>query len=135
MEREALIYLFPRAEETLQYLCHQKVVLALITNGEGQKQRQKVQRFGLERFFTTILIEGEVGFGKPEEAIYRWALENLGLTPGDVWSVGDNLEWDILAPQKLGMFGIWNDFRGQGLPSDSPIIPDRIITHISELMD
>jgi putative hydrolase of the HAD superfamily len=62
-------------------------------------------------------------------------LENLGLTPGDVWSVGDNLEWDILAPQKLGMFGIWNDFRGQGLPSDSPIIPDRIITRISELMD
>ena len=121
MEREALIHLFPRAEETLQYLRDHQVALALITNGEGQKQRQKVQRFGLERFFTTILIEGEVGYGKPEEAIYRRALENLGLGPGAVWSVGDNLEWDVLAPQKLGMFGIWHDFRAQGLPPDSPI--------------
>jgi putative hydrolase of the HAD superfamily len=134
VEREALIHLFPQAEETLQYLHNHQVALALITNGEAQKQWQKVKRFGLARFFTTILIEGEVGYGKPEEAIYRRALENLGLTPGDVWSVGDNLEWDVLAPQKLGMFGIWYDVRGQGLSSDSPIIPDRIITSISELM-
>jgi len=134
VEREVLIHLFPQAEETLQYLHNHQVALALITNGEAQKQWQKVQRFGLERFFTTILIEGEVGYGKPEEAIYRRALENLGLTPGAVWSVGDNLEWDVLAPQKLGMFGIWHDVRGQGLPPDSPIIPDRIITSISELM-
>jgi putative hydrolase of the HAD superfamily len=61
-------------------------------------------------------------------------LENLGLTPGAVWSVGDNLEWDVLAPQKLGMLGIWHDFRAQGLPPGSPIVPDRIITSISELM-
>jgi len=134
VEREALIQMFPRAEETLQYLCNHKVALALITNGEAQKQWEKVKRFGLERFFTTILIEGEVGYGKPEEAIYGRALENLGLTPGDVWSVGDNLEWDVLAPQKLGMFGIWHDVRGQGLSSNSPIIPDRIIPSISELM-
>jgi len=134
MEREALIHLFPRAEETLQYLHDHQVALALITNGEAQKQWHKVHRFGLERFFTTILIEGEVGYGKPEEAIYRRALENLGLTPGAVWSVGDNLEWDVLAPQKLGMLGIWHDFRAQGLPPDSPIVPDRIITSISELM-
>jgi putative hydrolase of the HAD superfamily len=133
-ERETLIHLFPRAEETLQYLQDNKVALALITNGDAQKQWQKVLRFGLERFFRTILIEGEIGYGKPEEAIYRRALEKLELTPDAVWSVGDNLEWDVSAPQKLGMFGIWHDFRGQGLPPDSPIIPDRIITSISELM-
>jgi putative hydrolase of the HAD superfamily len=64
-EREALIHLFPQAEETLQYLHNHHVALALITNGAARQQRQKVQRFGLERFFTTILIEGEVGYGKP----------------------------------------------------------------------
>jgi hypothetical protein len=32
------------------------------------------------------------------------------------------------------MFSIWHDVRGQGLPPDSPIIPDRIITSIFELM-
>jgi putative hydrolase of the HAD superfamily len=57
-EREALIHLFPKAVETLQSLCDHQVALALITNGTAQQPRQ-VQQFGLERFFTTILIEGE----------------------------------------------------------------------------
>jgi len=133
-EREALIALFPRAEETLQYLVDHQVALALLTNGASQHQRQKVQRFGLARFFTTILIEGERGYGKPEEAVYRRALDDLQLTPDAVWSVGDNLEWDVSAPQQLGMFGIWHDVRGQGLPSGASVIPDRIITSIAELM-
>jgi putative hydrolase of the HAD superfamily len=133
-EREALICFFPQAEETLQCLCDHHVVLALITNGAAQQQRRKVQRFGLERFFTTILIEGEVGYGKPEEAIYLRALETLDLAPDAVWSVGDHLEWDVSVPQQLGMFGIWHDVRAQGLPPTSPVIPDRIITSIAELM-
>jgi putative hydrolase of the HAD superfamily len=63
--------LFPQAEETLQYLRDHQVALALITNGAAQKQRQKVQRFRLERFFTTILmIEGELGYGKPESGVW-----------------------------------------------------------------
>jgi putative hydrolase of the HAD superfamily len=134
VEREALIDLFPRVEETLQYLVEPQVALALLTNGAAQHQRQKVQRFGLERFFTTILIEGELGYGKPEEAVYRQAMENLGLTPDAVWSVGDHLEWDVAAPQQLGIFGIWHDVRAQGLPPTSPVVPDRIITSIAELM-
>jgi len=134
VEREPLIQFFPRAEETLQFLIDHQVSLALITNGDAQKQRQKVVRFGLDRFFKTILIEGEVGYGKPEEAVYVRALADLDLRPDAVWSVGDNLEWDVSTPQKLGMFGIWHDSRAQGLPPASPIIPDRIITSISELI-
>ena len=120
VEREARIHLFPRAEETLQYLIDHQVSLALITNGEARTQRQKVERFGLERFFTAILIEGELGYGKPDEAVYTRALEDLSLTPDAVWSVGDHLEWDVSAPQQLGIFGIWHDVRAQGLPSSSP---------------
>jgi putative hydrolase of the HAD superfamily len=59
VEREALIHLFPGTVATLHDLRDRQVALALITNGAAQQQRQKVQRFGLERFFTTILIEGE----------------------------------------------------------------------------
>lgn len=133
-ERAALIAPFPQAIETLHYLCDHQVALALITNGAAQPQRQKIQRFGLERFFTTILIEGEIGYGKPEPAVYRAALAHLQLTPDAVWSVGDHLEWDVAAPQKLGMLGIWHDVRTQGLPAASPVIPDRIISSIAALV-
>ena len=134
-QREEEVYLFERAEETLEYLNAHNVSLALVTNGEAEKQRNKIKRFRLGRFFKTILIEGVLGYGKPEEAIYVRALDELGLSPEEVWSVGDNLEWDVSAPQKLGIFGIWNDFAEKGLPPSTQIIPDRIIHNISELIE
>jgi putative hydrolase of the HAD superfamily len=133
-QRENDVYLFDGAEETLQYLKTQKVALALMTNGEALKQRNKIKRFNLERFFTSILVEGELGFGKPDEAVYIQALNDLNLETKDVWAVGDNLEWDVLGPQKLGIFSIWNDYEKKGLPDSSAIIPDRIIHNISELL-
>ena len=132
---EHAVHFFPKAEDTLKRLVDQGVSLALMTNGDSQKQRSKVDRFGLDRFFETILIEGELGYGKPEEAVYSQALASLALNPADVWAVGDNLEWDVSGPQKFGIFGIWNDFKRSGLPSSSEVIPDRIINNISELIE
>jgi putative hydrolase of the HAD superfamily len=137
-QREKEVYFFKGAEETLQYLKTQNVALALLTNGEAKKQRNKIKRFNLGRFFTSILIEGELGFGKPDEAVYTQALDELGLAPEDVWAVGDHLEWDVQGPQNLGIFSIWNDYGKKGLPdssASSAIIPDRIIHNISELIE
>jgi putative hydrolase of the HAD superfamily len=47
--------------------------------------------------------------------------------------VGDNLEWEVAAPQRQGMVGIWVDAAGNGLPEDSTVTPDRIIRSITEL--
>jgi putative hydrolase of the HAD superfamily len=135
LERDAAIHLFPRAEETLRHLVDHGVRLALVTNGGAEQQRKKITRFGLERFFRTVLIEGELGYGKPDQAVYLRALDDLGLAAGDVWAIGDNLEWDVAAPQQLGIYAIWHDYRGQGLSPDSPVAPDRIVSSISELME
>jgi putative hydrolase of the HAD superfamily len=128
------VHLLPKAEETLEYLIKQDVALALITNGEAWVQRGKINRFRLAKYFKTILIEGELGYGKPEPEFYLRAISDLDLNTKDVWSVGDNLEWEVEAPQKLGIYSIWNDYRGDGLPQDSKVKPDRIINSISELV-
>jgi putative hydrolase of the HAD superfamily len=47
--------------------------------------------------------------------------------------VGDNLEWDVLQPQKLGIYGIWIDGRQKGVPADVAERPKRIIQKLSEL--
>jgi hypothetical protein len=48
----------------------------------------------------------EHGFGKPEERAYNHAMEVLGVGPDETWMVGDNLEWEIVAPQRLGICAI-----------------------------
>jgi putative hydrolase of the HAD superfamily len=118
----------------LQRLCGQGIRLALITNGNADLQRRKINRFGLEPYFDYILVEGEFGVGKPDARVYQHVLEQLKVKPNQAWMIGDNLEWDVVAPQRLGIFGVWNDFARKGLPESSTVQPDRIIHTITELV-
>jgi putative hydrolase of the HAD superfamily len=131
--RENRLEIFPDALETLQWLREQGCRLALLTNGNVIPQRRKIDTFRLAPFFDSILIEGEIGFGKPDPRVYKLALERLGVSAADVWMIGDNLEWDVLQPQKLGIFAIWinpSEARAANLASARP---DRIIRTLSDL--
>jgi len=133
--RDETIQPFPGAIDTLASLQKKRILLALITNGSKESQRDKIRRFRLAQYFDFILIEGEFGTGKPDERVYREALGRLDVIPEETWMVGDNLEWDIIAPQRLGLTAVWVDFAGKGLPADSQIRPDRTIQYISELVE
>jgi putative hydrolase of the HAD superfamily len=54
--------------------------------------------------------------------------------PDEAWMIGDHLEWEVAAPQRLGIVGIWVDVLGEGLPDSSTVRPDRIIRKLSELL-
>jgi putative hydrolase of the HAD superfamily len=103
---EAELRMFPGAHETVDGLKQRGVRLALVTNGAAVPQRTKLVRFALEHRFDHIQIEGEHGFGKPEERAYTHAMAALGVGPRDTWMVGDNLEWEVAAPQRLGIHAI-----------------------------
>lgn len=144
-ERVEISRPLPGTTDTLRYFKEEGVKLALITSGSGERQRGKVKKHGLEVFFDVILIEGEIGYGKPEERVYLEALEQLGVTPSETWMVGDGLEWDIETAQKLGILGIWvvwpaskyilMDLPPDAYPENSHVRPDRIIQRVSELRD
>ena len=125
--------LFPDSLACLMELRRRGIPLALVTNGDASQQRYKIERHDLARFFDAIVIEGEFGVGKPDEAVYRHALKTLGMTPGEALMVGDHLEWDVAAPQRLGLTGVWMDRGGLGLPHGSAVQPHRIIRSLDEL--
>ncbi|MEM7626858.1 MAG: HAD family hydrolase [Planctomycetota bacterium] len=125
---------FPGAIPALEHFVKAGVPLALITNGDARGQRDKVDHFDLTQYFQAVLIEGEIGYGKPDPRVFRRALEACDAPAEDAWCVGDNLAWEVAAPQKLGMVGVWNDWEGKTLPEDSEIIPDRVVMSIAELV-
>ena len=132
--REQTIRLFPGAIDTLARLQRHGIRLALITNGTAEGQRAKISRFDLAQYFELILIEGEFGIGKPDKRVFLEALKRMEVVAQDTWMVGDNLEWDIVVPQTLGLMAVWVDFAGVGLPEDSEIRPDHIVGSITELL-
>jgi putative hydrolase of the HAD superfamily len=132
-EKDRLIAPFPGALDTLHYLKNRGFHLALLTNGGADIQRRKVERFGLEAIFDYILIEGEFGVGKPDERVYRSAMDKFNVSAKETWMIGDDLQRDLSGAQKLGIFSIWVDWRGTGLPSSSLVKPDHIIKTLKEL--
>jgi putative hydrolase of the HAD superfamily len=128
------MYLLPGAARTLQFLLDRHYEMALITNGDSDTQRKKIERFAIAKYFKHILIEEELGYGKPDQRIYLEALSRLDASPEESWMVGDNVSLDIAAPQSLGIRGIWHDPDRIGLPVTAPAVPFRIIHTIPEIL-
>ena len=127
------MHLFEGSIEALEKLRAMGIRLVLITNGGSQIQRDKLRRFGLEAYFTEILIDQEVGVSKPDPAIYDLALERLGVTADRVIMVGDNLDWDVRGAQAAGIFAVWTDYLCRGLPEKPAARPDAEVRTILEL--
>jgi putative hydrolase of the HAD superfamily len=132
--RDERMHVLDGAHATVDWFRAQGVRVALVTNGPSDAQRAKIERFDLGHRFDHIQIEGEHGFGKPDPRAYRHALSVLGTAPGRTWMVGDNLEWEVAAPQRLGIVGIWRDAAGQGLPPGTAFRPHRIVRSVAELL-
>jgi HAD superfamily hydrolase (TIGR01549 family) len=132
--KDELTGFFPKAEAVLQRLRERNIKLILVTNGEKEMQREKINRFHLERYFVTCLIEGELGYGKPDPRVYQTALSSLAVSTNEAWMIGNDLQYDLSGSKELGIFSVWCDFEKKGLPSDSKVIPDKIIHDITELL-
>jgi putative hydrolase of the HAD superfamily len=132
--RSASIVPYQGAIETLRTVRRRGVRTALLTNGGAAAQRASVERHGLAPFFDCIVIEGEFGAGKPDERVFRHALEAVACGPRETWMIGDSLDVDIAPAVALGMHAVWVDAAGEGLPQDAPARPHRIVRTIRELL-
>ncbi len=133
-QRRELLAPYPGAMETITAFRDRGVRLALLTNGEAKNQRGSVEKLQLQNYFDCIVIEGEFGVGKPDERVFRHALESTSSTPETAWMVGDSLTADIAPAVELGLHAVWVDEARSGLPADAPTRPDRIVKLISELL-
>ena len=109
--------LFPDAIPCLEAL-KGRYVLGMITNGDSDQQRRKLERTGLKGYFRAVVVSDDLGLAKPRPAIFHRCLEELGLTPQEAVYVGDRIDNDVLGPLQVGMGAVWIDRHGtpQSLP-------------------
>lgn len=120
--------------ETLAVLRERGHRLGLLTNGCSTFQRRKLARFCLEPLFELILVEGELGHGKPDRRVFEAALRHFDVEAAEASMVGDNLDADVAGAQALGICGIWFDAHGTGYRPSERRPPDRVIQSLSELL-
>jgi putative hydrolase of the HAD superfamily len=92
----------PGTLTTLDALRERGFRLAVVSNCTVETSRVwKTSPFG-SRFDATAL-SCDLGVGKPDPAIYRWAADALGVAPADCLFVGDGADGELAGAAALGM--------------------------------
>lgn len=100
---------FDDVKPFLAALGEARVRTGIITHGWTTKQSEKLIRLGLVPLLGPrhIFISEQVGISKPNPKLYQHALREMGLLPGEVLYVGDNVAHDIVPPASIGMHTAW----------------------------
>ena len=140
-ERDKALRLFEETPKILDKL-HGKYPLGLVTNGPADVQRQEIETLGLTRYFDNIFIEGEMGEGKPNPAVFTRAAEAVGVAPGNLLFVGNSYIHDVRPAIDAGWHAVWvrrstdvppSASGPESAPHGAPA-PDAIIGDLSELL-
>jgi putative hydrolase of the HAD superfamily len=145
-ERDRALRLFDDCMTVLDKL-HPLYPLGLITNGPADIQRQEIATLGIEHYFKNIYIEGEMGEGKPNPAVFERAAKAVECEPHEILFVGNSFAHDVAPAIEAGWRAIWIRRPSDVPPSSGPGLsrpeeaptgapqPDAIIGNLTSLLE
>lgn len=93
------------AEEALRALRGEGRALVLVSN-LGTPYREPIRRLGVETLVDHAVYSCDVGCRKPEEEIFRRALERAGCEAREAVMVGDDPEADVEGARRAGLLAL-----------------------------
>ena len=125
--------LYEGTEEVLQRL-HERFRLGVIAN-QPENARQRLEQFGVLKYFDHLTISGEIGYSKPSPTIFRETLRIVGASAEKCFMVGDKLTNDITPAKKLGFRTVWvkQEYGGMQKITDESMKPDFTVNSITAL--
>lgn len=99
----------PEAARVVGELKRAGLIVAVVSNTEDGRLRDALAAAGLAESFDLLVDSQLVGVRKPDPAIFRLALERLGVAAGEAAFVGDSYAHDALAARAAGMRAVLLD--------------------------
>lgn len=93
--------LYPHVVQVLEQLSKQYNLGVIANQAIGAESRLK--KHMIHRFFSVFALSAEVGFSKPDQRIFEYALQQADCQPKDAVMVGDRLDNDIYPANIIGM--------------------------------
>lgn len=126
------VVLYEDAIGTIAELKKRGYKIGILTNGESQSQRNKVESTGLMEWIDALTISGDTETRKPEPEIFWMTAEKLGLKPEECAFVGDMFRNDIYGAWRAGMMPVWIWPHSERRYAEVDVTR---IQHLSELLD
>jgi putative hydrolase of the HAD superfamily len=104
---------YPCTEDVLKKLA-EKFKLALISNTMSDQPREMLEKAGLNTLFQIIICSRDLGIRKPNPAIFKYVMNELGVLPSETVHVGDSVEADMEGASDSSITPIWIRTPDQG---------------------
>jgi len=104
---------YPCTEDTIRKLA-ERYKLALISNTMSDQPREMLVETGMDSLFKMIICSRDLGIRKPNPAIFKHVLDEVGVLPEETVHVGDNVEADMEGALDSGITPIWIRTPDQG---------------------
>ena len=129
---------FPDVIETLKRLKAQGYRLVLVTSGDKEMQRKKIDALGLNnRYFDDIVIT-ERNKGQSKKACFQEIMKRYDLQAEEGICVGDKIDDELSASKSLGMVTVMFEhgrhYKAYLKVQDKYIKPDYFIKHIKDIL-
>ncbi len=133
-ERRARHEVFADAADALAGLAESRP-LAVVTNGAGCLQREKLAASGLGGFFQSVIVSADLGTAKPDASVFRHALSQLGVEDEDGVMVGDSIAKDVDGALAAGLGAVWINRNGHSAPADrADVVEISTLSDLSEAL-
>ena len=93
-------------------------LMALVTNGAGCLQREKLAASGLSDHFEAVVVSADLGVAKPDPSVFEYALSELGAEREHAVMVGDSISKDVDGAIAAGLGAVWVNRGGRSAPAD-----------------
>ena len=132
------------SDNTIRNLNEQGFMVTVLSSTGGFLKKKSttvmigVEEDRLDPYFSSVVLSSVCHLRKPGAEIYRIALRELGVEPGECVSVADNIKRDITGAKEAGI-GCNVIFRSP--EKKHPVVfteenrPDAVISRFTELLD
>jgi putative hydrolase of the HAD superfamily len=112
----------------LQIAADAGLVPVVVTNGQADRQDNRIRRTGLDRYVADWVISEQAGVSKPNPRIFALAAQRVRMRLGGAWVVGDSPEADIGGAAAMGLPSVWLH-RGREWV-DNRFAPTRVVGNV-----
>jgi putative hydrolase of the HAD superfamily len=101
--------------EVLDILEKHEIKTGIISNTgyTGAVLEEELVKHDLAHRFSFLIASADYGFRKPHRRIFEVAVRKMNLKPGDIWFVGDKLEYDVKGAIDYGLYPVWYNPRNE----------------------
>lgn len=120
--------------ETLEEL---KIKTGALSNSSFKEDTLKfeLKQHSLDSKFDFFISSADYCFRKPSLHIFNLAIKKMGLSPEDIWFIGDSIEYDVKGAINAGLFPVWYNRKNQVYDGEWDFLEVKDMNEVTSLIE